>query len=226
VTRGRAAVALVLLVAAIGIGVFLLRGRVAPAPGPPPAPPTALALAEARVVRELGGLPEYAEKLGGLPEDERRTALQAIEVKGMGRLSDDALLQRAALVDQMLGSLDPETCGAIVQGRPTAEQLDRALASLGPSATQAWAELSFEAARAELLDAPGPPADPMAVRVAMITLGSRFPAAESKRLGAALASLGSLPPTDACWAGRTVYQQVHEIGAPHDRALARVLAQP
>jgi len=225
VTRGRAAVVGVVVLALV-VGVLLLRGRLAPAPEAPTEPPTALALAESRVVRELGDLPEFTAKLGGLPEAERRTALQVIEVKGMGRLSDDALLQRAALVDQMLGSLDPETCGAIVQGRPTAEQLDRALASLGPSATQAWAELSFEAARAELLDAPAPPADPTAVRVAMIALSKRFPAAESKRLGAALASLSSLPETDACWAGRTVYRQVHEIGAPHDRALARVLAQP
>lgn len=187
--------------------------------------PAALALAEDRVVAELSGLPSFEERLAGLPDDERRNAIDALETKGMSRLGDEALLERAALVGEMLGGLDPETCGAIVRGQATHEQLSRALASLPPSAIQAWAELAFQAARAELTGAPVPPDDPTAVHAAMLALGQRLPPLEVRRLGAVLTNLGALGNPEACWAGRRIYAEVHDLGAPHDRALARVLAK-
>jgi len=187
--------------------------------------PAALALAEDRVVAELSGLPAFEERLADLPDDERRNAIDALEAKGMSRLSDEALLERAALIGEMLGSLDPDTCGAIVRGQATHDQLSKALASLPPSAISAWAELAFQAARAELTSAPAPPDDPTAVHAAMLALGQRLPAVEVRRLGTALTNLRALGNPEACWAGRRIYAEVHELGAPHDRALARMLAK-
>jgi hypothetical protein len=187
--------------------------------------PAALVLAEDRVIAELSGLPAFQERLAGLPEDERRTAIDALETAGMVRLGDEALLERAALVGEMLGGLDPDTCGAIVRGQPTHEQQSRALASLPPSAVNAWAELSFQAARAELTSEPAPPDDPSAVKDAMRALSQRLPPVEAQRLGAALTNLRALGNPEACWAGRRIYAEVHDLGAPHDRALARVLAK-
>ena len=187
--------------------------------------PAALELAEDRVVAELSGLPAFAERLAGLPDDERRNAIDALETSGMGRLSDEALLERAALVGEMLQGLDPDTCGAIVRGQATREQVSRALSSLPPSAVNAWAELAFQAARAELTSAPAPPDDPGAVRAAMLALGQRLPPDEVRQLATALTNLRALGNPEACWAGRRIYAEVHDLGAPHDRALARVLAK-
>lgn len=185
----------------------------------------ALALAEDRVIAELSGLPAFEERLSGLPEDERRNAIDALEAKGMSRLGDEALLERAALIGEMLGGLDPETCGAIVRGQASPAEFSKALASLPPSAISAWAELAFQAARAELTSAPAPPDDPTAVEAALGALAQRLPAPEVRRLGAALTNLKALGNPEACWAGRRIYAEVHELGAPHDRALARVLAK-
>jgi len=187
--------------------------------------PAALVLAEDRVLAELSGLPAFQERLGGLPEDDRRIAIDALGAKGMRRLGDEALLERAALVVEMLGSLDPDTCGAIVRGQATPSQFAQALASLSPSATNAWAELAFQAVRAELTLTPAPPDDPTAVKAALLALRQRLPGTEGQRLGAALTNLRALGNPEACWAGRWIYGQVHGLGAPHDRALARVLAK-
>ncbi|HBZ68631.1 MAG TPA: hypothetical protein DEP35_02320 [Deltaproteobacteria bacterium] len=174
---------------------------------------------------ELSGLPAFEERLKGLPDDERRNAIDALEAKGMSRLGDEALLERAALVGEMLGGLDPDTCGAIVRGQASPAQFSKALASLPPSAIHAWAELAFQAARAELTGEPAPPDDPSAVKAALSALGQRLPAPEVQRLGTALTNLRILSNTEACWAGRRIYAEVHELGAPHDRALARMLVK-
>jgi len=187
--------------------------------------PAALVRTEERVLAELSGLPAFQERLGGLPDDERRNAIDALGAKGMSRLGDEALLERAALIVEMLGSLDPDTCGAIVRGQATPAQFAQALGSLSPAATNAWAELAFQAVRAELTRTPAPPDDPTAVKAALLALGQRLPGLEGRRLGAALTNLRALGNPEACWAGRRIYGQVHELGAPHDRALARVLAK-
>jgi len=187
--------------------------------------PAALVLAEDRVLAELSRLPAFQEQLGGLPDDDRRTAIDALGAKGMSRLGDEALMERAALVVEMLGSLDPDTCGAIVRGQATSAQFAQALGSLSPSATNAWAELAFQAARAELTRTPAPPDDPAAIQAALLALRQRLPGLDGQRLGAALTNLRALGNPEACWAGRWIYGQVHELGAPHDRALARVLAK-
>jgi hypothetical protein len=216
-------VAVVLASAAL---VALLRGNVrAPFGVTGGQRPAALAFAEDRVVAELSGLPAFEQRFSGLPDDERRNAIDALETAGMSRLGDEALLERAALVGEMLGGLDPETCGAVVRGQATREQLSRALSSLPPAAVSAWVELAFQAARAELTSEPAPPDDPDAVHAAMLALGQRLPPVEVRRLGTALTNLRALGNPEACWAGRRIYAEVHELGAPHDRALARMLAK-
>jgi hypothetical protein len=208
----------------LAVAGFFVRGRISARSGLGERP-AALALAEDRVLAELSDLPGFGERLAGLPDDERRNAIDALGAKGMSRLGDEALLERAALVEEMLGGLDPETCGAIVRGQANPAQLSRALASLPPAAVNAWADLAFQATRAELLSSPAPPDDPSAVKAAMVALGQRLPPVEVKRLGAALTNLPALGNREACWAGRRIYAEVHDLGAPHDRALARVLTK-
>ncbi|HYB13782.1 MAG TPA: hypothetical protein VEG67_09925 [Myxococcota bacterium] len=215
-------VVLLTLAALLALGTRKAKTSVGLGTGPRPA---ALVLAEDRVVAELSGLPAFEDRLAGLPDDERRNAIDALEAKGMRRLGDEALLERAALVGEMLGSLDPDTCGAIVRGQANPAQFSKALGSLPPSAVHAWAELALQAARAELTAAPVPPDDPAALQAALVALGQRIPPLEIKRLGAALTNLRALGNPEACWAGRRIYAEVHELGSPHDRVLARVLAQ-
>lgn len=214
-------IALALAFVAVAAVLFVLRGRrVAEAPR------TAYERAAAERFETLRELPTFEERLGGLPEPELRQAVHELAVKGMPRLGDAALLERTVLLSGTLGELDEQTCGAIVAGRYTAAQQERAIASLAPAAVASWLDLEVAAARAALLDTPEPPADPRAVQDALIALFQRVPKPEVERLRNGLVGLAGAKPEEACWVGRTIYAQAAVLGEPHDRVLARMLARP
>jgi hypothetical protein len=192
----------------------------------PPALPTVAEREEERRLAALRAVPQFAEQLEGLPAGDLRRAVREYAVRGMPRLGDEALLARAVLVDAMLRHLDDATCGAVVQGKDDREVQEKAEASLGRSERAAWLDLIYQAARAELEGTLPAPADPAAVRAALHVLVSRITPEDVPRLEASLGKLREVEPAEACWAGRLVYAQVPDLGAPHDRVLARVLAKP
>jgi hypothetical protein len=100
------------------------------------------------------------------------------------------------------------------------------VSSLGRGEASAWLDLTYQAAKAELLGASTPRASEDELRAALRALRERFADADAERLLTVLAQLRAAAPADACWAGRAVYAQVPRLGAPHDRVLARVLAAP
>jgi len=202
--------------------VFVLRGR-RPVED---APRTAYERAAAQRFAALREVPTFHERLGGLPDPELRRAVHELAVKGMPRLGDGALVERAALLSTTLGNLDESTCGAIVSGRYTPEEQERAIASLAPAAVTRWLDLEVEAARAELLQTPEPPTDPRAVQDGLVALFRNVPKTDVPRLKEGLGHLAQAKPQEACWVGRTIYAQVSVLGEPHDRVLARMLAHP
>jgi len=215
-------IALAIVTVVILAVLFVVRGRRAPLD----TPRSAYERAAAERFVALRDVPTYEERLGGLPEPELRQAVHELAVKGMPRLGDAALLERTVLLSSSLGGLDEATCGAIVVGRYTAEQQERAVANLAPAAVASWLDLELEAARAELLATPEPPVDPRAVQDAMIALFREVPRADVERLRDGLVKLAQAQPAEACWVGRTIYARVAVLGEPHDRVLARMLARP
>jgi hypothetical protein len=214
-------IVLAIVLVVIACILFVARGRRAP-----DSPRAAYERAATKRFASLRDLPIFEQKLGGLPEAEMRQAVHELAVKGMLRLGDAALLERTVLLSGTLAGLDEATCGAIVAGRYTAEQQERAIASLPPAAIASWLDLDVEAARAELLDTPEPPVDPRAVQDALIALFQRVPQADRERLRDGLVGLRQVKPEEACWVGRTIYAQAAVLGEPHDKVVARMLARP
>lgn len=215
-------IALAIALVAIAAVLFVLRGRRAVVD----TPRTAYERAAAERFAKLRALPTFEDRLGGLPEPELRQAVHELAVKGMPRLGDAALLERTVLLSGTLSGLDEPTCGAIVVGRYTAAQQERAIANLAPAAVESWLDLEVEAARAELLATPEPPVDPRAVQDAMIALFQRVPKSDVERLRDGLVALREAKPEEACWVGRTIYAQAAVLGEPHDKVIARMLARP
>jgi hypothetical protein len=219
--RRIAVVGLLLVVAVAAFLVMWKRWSVAPPPLP-----TLAEREEDRHLAALRAVPQFGEQLEGLPESDLRRAVREYAVRGMPRLPDDSLLARAVLVDAMLKHLDDETCGAVVQGKADRGIQEKAEASLGRSERAAWLDLIYAAARAELEGVAAPASNPAAVRDALRALVSRITPEDVPRLEAALGRLREIEPAEACWAGRVVYAQVPDLGAPNDRVVARLLAKP
>lgn len=173
----------------------------------------------------LGELPEYAKRVASLPSEERRAVVLDLAVKGMPRLGDDALVQRAYLVSRLLAGVDVPTCGGIVTGKARPARLAAAITSLDAPALEQWLDLTIAAARAELVESPEPFVEPAAIRDAIGALLRRRAPEEAKRVQAGLSKLRQLEPAEACHVGRAIYDEVPVLGAPHDRVLARLLAK-
>ncbi len=218
--------------AAAALALFVTwRLHVRPAPPAPPASPprpvSAWSHAMERRFAEIHDDPLFRSRLGDLPEGEARAALMAQAERGFARLDDAALVERVRLLARMFQAADVETCGAAARGKATAEQRERLAASLDPASAEAWADLSFAAARAELAGAPLPPgAPPQQVQAALGGLLATLPADDADRLRAGMPHLLDLPDADACWVVQTLYAKVAALDPAQAAPLARVLARP
>jgi len=196
-------------------------------PGPLPAPNLSrFDAAFERHMTELADVPAFRERLQGLPRKEVRTAIQSLAAKGMRRLPDERLEARTRIVARMLQELDVETCGAMATGKQNDAVHDAAVIVLDPPSLDEWVALSFEAARAELENAPAERPSPQELQLALGALFERVPEADAGRLRQALASLSEQTPSEACWAARTTYAAVPSLPVPVARVLARELAGP
>ncbi len=177
-------------------------------------------------IEALKDAPGLARAIEGLPPEDRRARVLELALRGIPRLPDAALVQRAFLVGRLLAGLDDATCGAVVTGKAAPFRLARAIASLAPGARDAWLDLTVEAVRAELAQTPEPFVEPGPVRDAISALMSRHTADDARALQQSLAKLRALEPAEACRVGRVIYDEVPVLGAPHDHVLARLLAKP
>lgn len=222
ITRGVIAVVVVALAIAYAVRWVREGGEVARENDPLAAYEQAL---DARIA-QLREAPGLAARLDALsPEDQRALVLE-LSLKGIPRLTDAALVQRAFLVGRLLSGLDVQTCGAIVTGRAAPAGLARAIASLAPGARDAWLDLTAEAVRAELAATPEPFVEPAAVKEAIAALMGRRTPEDAQQLQRALFKLRNLDAAEACRVGRSIYDEVPVLGAPHDHVLARLLAKP
>jgi len=180
----------------------------------------------ARGLAELSELPAYREELEGLPQGELRDAIQALAARGMRRLGDEQLATRTRIVGRMLQGLDTATCAAMATGQQNEAVHDAAVLVLDPDSLEAWVELSFAAARAELEQRPLPPQSYPQVQSALQAVAVRLSQAEAERLSRALSNLAEQPPAEACWAARNLYQVVPRLDPPASTVLARELAGP
>jgi hypothetical protein len=216
--------------ALLGVAIILWqRSRILPARAPQAPRPVNLSRFDAafdRHLTELAEVPAFKDRLQGLPRSDLREAIQGLAAKGMRRLGDERLTVRTRIVGRMLQGLDVETCSAMATGRQNETVHDAAVIVLDPESLDEWVALSFDAARAELEQAPAQRPTPQELQLALGALLKRVPEADSERLRQALGSLSEQTPAEACWAARTTYAAVPSLPVPVARVLERELAGP
>lgn len=153
-----------------------------------------------------------------------RKAGRAWALRGHRRLSDTALSRLLVLELERLENVGERLCGRILQG--TADQTAewRATAALDTADLRRFLDLRARALEAELRSDP-----PRRDMPSDDAVGDAYTAALRSMPRPDVDSLqrvfdaDSISPAQECWATRTLYRHVSEIGAPHGSVLTRYL---
>lgn len=146
-----------------------------------------------------------------------------LTARGVRRLDDALLLQRAVLFSAMLGELDDTHCAALSRGTATQEAL--LLALKDPAALNAWFDMTFEAAVAEVEQRPEAELTEVQVEQAVASLRRELPKDEADRVLNAIMQPADLPDRELCRATRTLYQTATAMRVPERAVLIRALTQ-
>ncbi|HUF28740.1 MAG TPA: hypothetical protein VMM18_17295 [Gemmatimonadaceae bacterium] len=180
--------------------------------------------AAARFGPRLLEMSEFQNRATSLHSPSEAHALgRELTLRGLGRLSNERLLDHVVLMGRVLELADTHTCAATATGRSDADFVP-AIRQLSASETERWFELAFEAAVAELrkvptIDAP----DQAQVESAFVAVTSRLSAADADLLIAVMTEPQEASDDDACTASRLLYSTLVDLPEPHRSVLARVL---
>jgi hypothetical protein len=146
--------------------------------------------------------------------------------KGLRRLDDDRLIQRAALMARIYAEADTPTCAAIFVG-DRAPGMEAALRRLSAAEIDQWFELVYGAMSAELRQTGQPEnPSPKAVRRSVQELLASLAPADAELVFSMLQSPREGSPEDACRAGRLIHAEVARLPEPSKATLARALVWP
>lgn len=165
----------------------------------------------------------FRERAEGLSAEQASALAQDLSAQGLLRLPDERLVRRVALLDVALEGAAEADCAAHLLG-PTPEQSRSLLARLPDDALREWSQLSADAVAASLRGDPRRVPNQAQARDALAELLASLPDARRERLSRALTDPAKLPPSEACWAVRTIYGALPGLPAEGQRLVARVLA--
>jgi len=150
--------------------------------------------------------------------------MKQLTAKGIARLDDTMLLQRAILFSRMLAVSSEASCAAFARGAPTEDLLMSALQA-DPAMLDGWFNMTFQAAVAEVEQRPVPQLSDAQVDRALAALRARLPGDQATRVLAALGGPDKLSDRDLCWAARTLYETATAMPDPERALLLRALTQ-
>jgi hypothetical protein len=172
----------------------------------------------------LMSVPEIDRALRSAPS--KAAALQIsrqLTAQGVRRLDDATLLRRAVLFSGMLADVDEAQCAALARGTATQETLLWALKDR--AALDAWFDMTFRAAVAEVEQRPTSDLSEPEIEQAVAALRRELPKNQVDRVLDAIAQPAELPDRDLCWAARTLYQTATAMRDPERAVLIRALTQ-
>ena len=204
---------------------------IAGAPGPVAADPQMAIATDTPFSRafmdSLMAHPAFAARAKALSSAGRRNLAMTLAARGVRRLADDALVDRATRLSGVLDRLEDSLCIHVAVGAPlTSGQWTRVLEamsdldSLGVE-SDGWSRTLREAIVAELSARPVPKADPLAAAGAMQALRGILTDGDRARFDRAWQEGGTV--ADFAAALRLAYRQLAKL-PPSDRgALLRLL---
>lgn len=175
----------------------------------------------------LAGLPEYRDAFSEVTDPlAARARGRELSQKGLVRLTDEMLLERALVMRSILEAADAQTCGAIARGDP-APGLEQTLRRLTAEDVRLWFDMSFASTVAELRQAPVRPAPPIAqIENAIAELLKRVDGEEAELVRATLVNPRAGTVEEACRGARLLYQALNGMPDRSRRVLARALVTP
>jgi hypothetical protein len=172
-------------------------------------------------------VPELAAALANATSrEEARGIGRELSRRGLHRLSDERLLERAMVMNQILALADVQTCSSLLTGSPGGA-MDSVLRQLAAEDVNRFFDLSFQAMVAEARQEVGPPLpSEEEVYAALETLLQGLPGEDGQRLVTVLSNPQQATDEDGCGAARSLYAGLVELPEPQRAILARGLVIP
>lgn len=179
-----------------------------------------------RFLSRLKELPEYQDAFKTVTDRDAAYAKgRDISMRGMRRLSDQALLHRIVLLNRIADEADVSNCAAILTGKPT--HLELVLPRLSAEEIEQWFDLSFDAIVAELHRTPyASDLSQAQIAGALQQLLARLPTEDSELLTSILAAPDSKTADETCRAARLLLANLLQLPEGPRRILARAFVPP
>jgi hypothetical protein len=191
-----------------------------------PQPASAYDQALAAFAARSNEVPELAAAMSGATNSEEARGIgRELSRRGLHRLSDARLLERAAIMSRVLALADLQTCATMMKG--TARGMEPVLRQLDAADIDTFFDMSFEAMVAEARQESGPPLPTQEeLSLALQALVERLPSEEGERLVAVLGDPQLATDDDGCSAARSLYAGMTELPEAHQVVLACGLVAP
>ena len=181
--------------------------------------------AQRKATKQLSEDPVFVAAFKGLSPSETKAKSAELGRRGIPRLDDASLRERAVLLCKILARLSESSCAAISRGTAGEDAqgaFASALLTLDPTDQEQWTQLSIKALRAELLQSPVPTLDSADVEAAFRHLYATFSVDEISAVDAAF-NKKTATDAQAALAIRTLYAKALERPEPEASALLREL---
>lgn len=216
------------------LAIILLTGATTPYVAPALRSFAAPVLPKSRVERamesfeaRLAALPEWQERTRGRSRAEILDMAHELGFRGVSRLDDESLATATTMVASMLADVDTPTCGRIVKGKLATTDVSAVvvgqLEKADPQTLDAWMDVLFAAARAELKGQQVLTPAARDVGSAMQLLLSRMPRRDAELLRQTMLVAKASDDEHACWAARTLYHYLPQLPDQARRDLTRAM---
>ena len=142
------------------------------------------------------------------PEQAQRLGAQ-LSRRGLARLGNETLEERATVRLRMLDAADERACAAWARGTATPADVIPIIMHADSTDRAAWMRMSMEAMLAEARGQPErASASPDDVALTLEVVADELPEGDAERVWAILGDVGQASDADVCWFDRTVYRTV------------------
>ena len=152
--------------------------------------------------------------------------MNELAARGLPKLSDKQLLALIRLNAKMLSKADEAPCGSFARGVSTPSEREVLLKTLSERDQEAYHELRYQAATAELADPPvagrGPGTE-SEVRAAMSTIEMPLPPGDRPVFESNLGGIAQLENPAACKTMRTLYELILQAEGPAQATVVRAV---
>ncbi len=176
---------------------------------------------EEKVARD----PEIRRDLGGFPDASKR--LQWLARRGVPRLDDTTVRQRARLMGVLLSRLSDRACVSILGRSPPTEsdrwEIEQAMMKLEAGWVAEWMQVLHQGMLAEVRKSPIPAVSSEELAAAYRALEAKIGVDAARRVAAGFEQ--GAPESECCWAAKTIYEVAPTLAEPHATVTFRMLAQ-